>query len=57
VEATLGNTFNDVPAGALLGYVDSAGLVALAVNGGSAAARLGIATGARVELEQATTGI
>ena len=57
VEATLGSTFNDVPAGALLSYVDSAGLVALAVNGGSAAARLGISAGTPVELEQATTGI
>jgi S-adenosylmethionine hydrolase len=54
VEATLGSTFNDVPAGALLAYVDSAGLVAVAVNGGSAAGRLGIHTGARVELEKTT---
>src|SRR5262249_15204113 len=57
VEATLGSTFNDVPAGALLAYVDSAGLVAMAVNGGSAAARLGIKAGARVELERAHSGI
>jgi S-adenosylmethionine hydrolase len=54
VEATLGSTFNDVPVGALLAYVDSAGLVAVAVNGGSAAGRLGVTTGVRVELE--TTG-
>jgi S-adenosylmethionine hydrolase len=53
VEATLGSTFNDVPHGALLAYVDSAGLVALAVNGGSAAGRLVIVPGGRVELEAA----
>jgi S-adenosyl-L-methionine hydrolase (adenosine-forming) len=52
-EATLGSTFNDVPSGALLAYVDSAGLVAVAVNGGSASARLGLAPGARVELQNA----
>lgn len=53
VEATLGSTFNDVPRGALLAYVDSAGMVALAVNGGSAAGRLVITPGGRVELEAA----
>jgi len=57
VEATLGSTFNDVPAGALLAYVDSAGLVAVAVNGGSAAGRLAITAGARVSLEQTTSAI
>ncbi len=57
VEATLGSTFNDVPAGALLAYVDSAGLVAVAVNGGSAAGRLGITAGARVELERTDSSI
>ena len=54
VELTLGSTFNDVPTGALLAYVDSAGLVAVAVNGGSAAGRLGIHPGTRVQLESAT---
>jgi S-adenosyl-L-methionine hydrolase (adenosine-forming) len=54
-EATLGTTFNDVPAGALLAYVDSAGLVAVAVNGGSASSRLGLTPGARVELQNAGT--
>ncbi|MBI1758676.1 MAG: SAM-dependent chlorinase/fluorinase [Actinobacteria bacterium] len=51
VEATLGSTFADVPSGALLAYVDSSGLVALAVNGGSAASRLGISPGVRLGLE------
>jgi S-adenosyl-L-methionine hydrolase (adenosine-forming) len=55
-EATLGSTFNDVPTGALLAYVDSAGLVAVAVNGGSASSRLGLAPGARVELQNAMNG-
>jgi S-adenosylmethionine hydrolase len=54
-EATLGATFNDVPAGALLAYVDSAGLVAVAVNGGSS--RLGLTPGARVELQNAGTSV
>ncbi|HSV64799.1 MAG TPA: SAM-dependent chlorinase/fluorinase [Mycobacteriales bacterium] len=51
VETTLGGTFADVPLGALLVYVDSAGLVAVAVNNGSAAARLGVVPGALVSLE------
>jgi S-adenosylmethionine hydrolase len=55
-EATLGSTFNDVPSGALLAYVDSAGLVAVAVNGGSASSRLGLSPGARVELQNAGSG-
>lgn len=38
-------TFGDVPTGALVAYTDSAGLFTLAVNGGSAAARLGLAPG------------
>jgi S-adenosylmethionine hydrolase len=40
VDATIGGTFDDVPTGALLVHVDSAGRVALAVNGGSAAEAL-----------------
>lgn len=36
VDGTVGTTFGDVPAGALLVHVDSAGRLALAVNGGSA---------------------
>lgn len=40
VAGTVGATFGDVPSGALLVHVDSAGRVALAVNGGSAAEAL-----------------
>ena len=38
--ARFAQTFADAPAGELIVYVDSAGAVALAVNLGSAAARL-----------------
>lgn len=41
VDGRLGATFADVPAGSLLVHVDSAGHVAIAVNGGSAAEALG----------------
>jgi hypothetical protein len=41
VTGTVGGTFADVPFGSLLVHVDSAGHVALAVNGGSAAEALG----------------
>jgi hypothetical protein len=50
VEAVLGSTFGDVPHGDLVVYVDSAGLVSVAVNGGSAAAWLGVAPGGNVAL-------
>jgi S-adenosyl-L-methionine hydrolase (adenosine-forming) len=40
LDGTVGSTFGDVPGGALLVHVDSAGQVALAVNGGSAAEAL-----------------
>ena len=46
--AWIGRTFADVPAGAVVVLVDSAGHVAVAVNGGSAAVELG--TGAGREL-------
>lgn len=39
--AVVGRTFADVPAGGLLVHVDSAGAVAIAVNGGSAVSVLG----------------
>jgi S-adenosylmethionine hydrolase len=48
VEAVLGATFGDVPHGELVVYLDSAGLVSVAVNGGSAAAWLGVAPGGDV---------
>jgi S-adenosyl-L-methionine hydrolase (adenosine-forming) len=48
--AVVGNTFADVEAGALVVLVDSAGHVAIAVNAGSAAARLATRPGAAVSL-------
>ena len=41
VEGAVGGTFGDVPVGSLLVHVDSAGQVAIAVHGGSAAEALG----------------
>jgi S-adenosylmethionine hydrolase len=49
-EATFGETFADVPAGALVCYADSDGLLALALNGGSAAAATGLRPGDLVTL-------
>jgi hypothetical protein len=46
-------TFDDVPAGALLLYLDSYGNLALAVNRASAAERLGVSAGDRVVLRPA----
>ncbi|MER6596537.1 SAM hydroxide adenosyltransferase, partial [Micromonospora purpureochromogenes] len=43
--AVCGRTFADAPAGALVLFVDSANLLALAVNGGRAADLLGVAPG------------
>ncbi|SCF31273.1 hypothetical protein GA0074695_5462 [Micromonospora viridifaciens] len=43
--AVRGRTFGDAPAGALVAYVDSAGLVALAVNTGRAVDLLGVRPG------------
>jgi hypothetical protein len=45
-----GLTFGDVAPGELVGYTDSAGLVSIAVNGGSAARRLELQPGTRVTL-------
>jgi S-adenosylmethionine hydrolase len=45
VEARLGRTFADVPAGNVVVYLGSSGQVAVAVNGGSAAEALGGAAG------------
>jgi S-adenosyl-L-methionine hydrolase (adenosine-forming) len=44
-------TFADVPAGGLLLYTESGGELALAVNGGSAAARLGVRAGDELRIE------
>ena len=46
--ATVARTFADVPPGALLVYLDSHGMVAVAASGGDAAARIGVAPGAQV---------
>ncbi len=43
-------TFGAVAAGELVAYTDGAGLVAIAVNGGDAAQRLGLPPGARVSI-------
>jgi S-adenosylmethionine hydrolase len=48
--ATVARTFGDVAPKGMLVHVDSHGMVAVAVNGGSAAARLGAAAGDRVSL-------
>jgi S-adenosyl-L-methionine hydrolase (adenosine-forming) len=53
LDAVYAVTFADVPADALLLYLDSYGNLALAVNRGSAADRLGIGTGDRVTLRPA----
>jgi S-adenosylmethionine hydrolase len=43
--AVRGSTFGDAPPGGLVAYVDSAGLVALAVNTGRAVDLLGVRPG------------
>jgi S-adenosyl-L-methionine hydrolase (adenosine-forming) len=48
--ATVGRTFADVPAGALVVLTDSAGHVAVAVNRGNAAGQLGVEPGDVVEI-------
>lgn len=48
--ATVGRTFADAPAGGLVVLADSAGYVAVAVNRGDAAARLGVGPGDVVEI-------
>jgi S-adenosylmethionine hydrolase len=47
---TYGETFGSVPPGELVAYTDGTGLVALAVNSGNAAQRLGLPPGAHVRL-------
>jgi S-adenosylmethionine hydrolase len=46
----VGRTFGDVPPGGLVIYEDSAGEVAIAVNGGSASDLLGVRTGDELRL-------
>ena len=48
-----GTTFGDVAPGELIGYIDSARLVAIAVNGGDAARQLGLSPGTRVTVRVA----
>jgi S-adenosylmethionine hydrolase len=48
--ALVGSTFGDVGPGELVVYVDSAGMVAVAVNGGSAATTLDVRAGESVQL-------
>jgi S-adenosyl-L-methionine hydrolase (adenosine-forming) len=50
VPGRLSRTFGDVPPGELLAYRDARGLLALAVNGGSAAELLGLAADDEVRL-------
>jgi S-adenosylmethionine hydrolase len=52
-EAVYGTTFGSVPAGRLVVYEDSAGLIAVALNGASAAQLLSAASGDIVELHTA----
>ena len=51
VRGVVARTFSDVVAGGLLLYEDATGTVALAVNGGDAAALLGVRAGDEVRLE------
>jgi len=51
--AELARTFSDVPAGSLLAYVGSDGLLEIGVNQGSAAEMLGLPRGAEVVLSAA----
>jgi S-adenosyl-L-methionine hydrolase (adenosine-forming) len=52
-DAIYARTFADAPDGALLLYLDSSGSLALAVNRGSAAERIGLARGDEVSLRPA----
>jgi S-adenosylmethionine hydrolase len=47
----VGTTFGSVPAGELVLYIDSAGMAAVAVNGGDASVRLGLVPGDVVRVE------
>jgi S-adenosylmethionine hydrolase len=51
VHGVVARTFSDVAPGALLLYEDASGALALAVNGGDAAALLGVRSGDEVRLE------
>ena len=49
--------FGAVAPGELVAYIDSAGLISIAVNGGDAAQRLGLPPGARVSITTASPAI
>lgn len=51
---SFGRTFGDVPAGELVAYPDSAGLIAVAVNQGDAAGRLSLRPGTRITVVSKT---
>jgi S-adenosylmethionine hydrolase len=53
VRGVVARTFSDVAVGGLLVYEDAGGALALAVNGGTAAALLGLRAGDEVRLERA----
>ena len=53
VRGVVARTFSDVGRGELLVYEDAGGALALAVNGGDAAALLGLRAGDEVRLESA----
>jgi len=50
--AYVGRTFSDVPTGKLVIYVDSAGYLAVAVNGGNAAQKLGVTAGTEITVRR-----
>jgi S-adenosylmethionine hydrolase len=53
IRGVVARTFSDVGAGVLLVYEDAGGALALAVNGGNAAALIGLRAGDEVRLESA----
>jgi S-adenosyl-L-methionine hydrolase (adenosine-forming) len=53
VRGVVARTFSDVAPGGLIVYEDAGGALAVAVNGGDAAALLGLRTGDEVRLERA----
>ncbi|HEY0636262.1 MAG TPA: SAM-dependent chlorinase/fluorinase [Pseudonocardiaceae bacterium] len=50
--ATVGRTFADVARGKLMLYVDSAGYLAVAVNGGNAAQKVGVGPGTEITIRR-----
>ncbi|MGE5826851.1 MAG: S-adenosyl-l-methionine hydroxide adenosyltransferase family protein [Micromonosporaceae bacterium] len=52
IRAVVGTTFADAPAGGLVVYIDSAGRMAVAVNGGRAATALAVGPGDVLRLER-----